>query len=302
MTNPSTHLAELAERIATAYVDQTEPAAILLTGSAAEGTSDYFSDLDLIAYYERLPPEHELAASRTRIGVANLRVSPGSEPGSMVVEEYVVRGIECQVAHVTISSWERDMASVLDQHMPATLTEKAIIGLLYGAALHGSTLIGAWQSRAESYPAGLARATIEHHLRFFPLWLAAERWDSRDATIFLYQMAADSSLNLLAVLAGLNRRYFSAFQFKRLHQFVRTMQLVPERLADRLDELFSLDLASAGIALERLVNETVTLVEAHMLTISTVSVRRHIGVRHRPWIPLPLSGLVNETLSDGPSR
>ena len=201
----------------------------------------------------------------------------------MAIEEYVVQGIECQVGHVTIGSWERDLASVLDQHMPATLTEKAIIGLLGGVALHGSARIREWQDRAKSYPVGLAQATIERHLRFFPLWLAAERWESRDATIFLHQMLADSSLNLLAVLAGLNRQYFSAFQFKRLHRFVSTMPLVPERLADRLDELFSLDPANAGIALERLVNETVTLVETYMPTIDTVPVRRQIGVRHRPW-------------------
>jgi len=105
-------------------------------------------------------------------------------------------------------------------------------------------------------------------------------------------MLVDTSLNLLAVLAGLNHLYFSTFQFKRLHRFVGTMRLVPEHLADRLDELFALDPVRAGTAIERLVDETVTLVEAHMPTLDTAPARRHIGVRHRPWSPAagPASG------------
>lgn len=159
------------------------------------------------------------------------------------------------------------------------------MGLRDGVALHGGDVIGQWQARAAVYPEGLARAMVEHHLRFFPLWLAAERWHTRDATIFLRQMLVEASLNLLAVLAGLNHVYFSAFQFKRLHHFAGTLRLAPERLADRLDELFTLDPVGAGASLERLVGETVTLVDSHMPGIDTTSVRRHLGARRPRWSP-----------------
>ncbi|MDP9366392.1 MAG: hypothetical protein M3Q10_19575 [Chloroflexota bacterium] len=96
-------------------------------------------------------------------------------------------------------------------------------------------------------------------------------------------MLVDTSLNLLGVLAGLNRLYFSAFQFKRLRRFAGKMRLAPERLADRLDDLFALEPVAAGSELERLVDEAVTLVEAHMPTVDTAPARRHLGVRHRPW-------------------
>ncbi len=177
------------------------------------------------------------------------------------------------------------MASVLEEFDQATHAQKAIMGLLDGVAVHGEDLIERWQARAAAYPEGLARATVEHHLRFFPLWLAAERWNGRDATIFYHQMLVETSLNLLGVLAGLNHLYYSTFQFKRLRRFVGKMRLAPERLADRLDVLFTLDPVSAGTALERLVDETVTLVEAHMPTVDTTPARRHIGVRHHPSIP-----------------
>jgi hypothetical protein len=90
---------------------------------------------------------------------------------------------------------------------------------------------------------------------------------------------------LLAVLAGLNRLYFSSFQFKGLHRFVGKMHLVPDRLAERLDRVFTLDPVDAGIAMERLVEETVTLVEAHMPMVDTAPSSRRLGLRHRAWTP-----------------
>lgn len=286
MAEASRYLCELAAQVAAGYVAKSGPHAILLTGSAAEGLGDYFSDLDLIAYYDRLPSDDQLAAARELVHATDVRASTGGESEAFI-EEYVLHGVECQVAHIMISSWERDMASVLEEFAPATLVEKAIMGLLDGVALHGDDLIKSWQARAGAYPEELARATVEHHLRFFPLWLATERWSSRDATIFYHQMLVETSLNLLAVLAGLNYLYFSTFQFKRLHRFVGKMRLAPERLADRLDHLFTLDPVHAGATLERLADETVTLVEAHMPTVDTAAARRLIGVRHSPWSPVP---------------
>lgn len=284
MTEASRYLVALAARVAVAYVAQTGPRAILLTGSTAEGASDYYSDLDLIAYYDRLPTEDQHAAARSSVQATDVR-APAGRDAEAYIEEYVLQGVECQVAHCAISAWERDMATVLEEFTPGTHIQKAITGLLDGVALHGEELIGRWQARAATYPDGLAQATVEHHLRFFPLWLAAERWDARDATIFYHQMLVETSLNLLGVLTGLNRLYYSTFQFKRLHRFVGKMRFAPECLADRLDALFALDPVGAGTALERLVDETVALVETHMPTVDTTLARRHIGVRHRPWSP-----------------
>ncbi len=285
VTEASRSLIALAKRVAAEYVVQTGPRAILLTGSAAEGISDSFSDLDLIVYYDRLPSPDDLAAGRASLQATNIRTSSGEEPNSFL-EEYVLQGVECQVAHLTIAAWERDMASVVEAFEPATLVEKALSGLLDGVALHGGNLIEGWQARAAAYPEELARAAVEHHLRFFPLWRVAERRRTRDATIFYHQMLVETSLNLLGVLAGLNHVYFSSFQFKRLHRFVDTLGLAPERLADRLDGVFALDPVEAGIAMERLVDETIRLVEAHMPMVDTAPTRRHLGVRHHPWHPI----------------
>jgi hypothetical protein len=274
----------LAQQIAAAYLAHTAPRAILLTGSAAEGLSDDFSDLDLIIYYDELPAADALSAARTALAARDNRVLTSDENASSL-EEFLLHGVTCQVAHLTITIWERDLATVLDQFEPATTIEKAISGLLHGRALHGDDLIAQWQSRAADYPDALAHASVTHHLHFFPLWLIGERWQTRDATIFFYQTLVETSLNLLAVLAGLNRRYFSSFQFKRLHRFAADLPLAPADLANRLDVLYTLDPVAAGLAMERLVEEMLTLVEAHMPDIDTTPAHRHLGRRPQPWRP-----------------
>src|SRR5215204_4694060 len=82
VTEASRLLVALAGRVAVAYVDQTNPRAILLTSSVTKGVSDDFSDLDLIAYYARLPSPDQLAAARASIHATNIRASPGQETDS----------------------------------------------------------------------------------------------------------------------------------------------------------------------------------------------------------------------------
>ena len=282
--NPTQTLRTLAAQLGSVYEQEMVPLAILLTGSAAEGVSDGFSDLDLIVYHDHLPPDSKFAEVRNRAGAVAVRFAPDRDRGS-IIEEFRVQGVECQVGHATVVSWEATMATVLDACRPGTIDEKAVMGLLEGVALVGGDVIGRWQAYAAEYPDALARATIMHYLRFFPLWMANEYLGRRDATIFSYQMLVEGSLNVLGVLAGLNHQYFSTFQFKRLHRFASRLQLAPDRLADRLDDLFALDRSQASVALERLVEETVSLVESHMPTIDTEPARRLIGARHRAWAP-----------------
>jgi len=56
MTKESLYLRALAERVAAAYLAQTAPRAVLLTGSAADGRIDRYSDLDLILCGRAIAP------------------------------------------------------------------------------------------------------------------------------------------------------------------------------------------------------------------------------------------------------
>ena len=290
MNEASQYLRVVAERVAATGVTHCPPRAILLTGSVAEGESDYYSHIDLITYHDELPSDEQLRAIREHIGLENVvDLGTSREEGEMG-EQYRLRGVECQVIYVTLNAWEKQMAEVLEQHDPKTLTHKAIDGLLHGIALHGGDMIERWQARALDYPPGLARAMVEAYLNFFPLWRLQDWFAPRDATLWFNQVLVESSQNILGVLSGVNHLYYVPFQFKRAHRFISRMQVAPDQLAERLDALFNVPFAQAIAELERLVSETVTIVETHLPEVDTSRVRRSLGARRQPWQPDPSYG------------
>ena len=283
MTQASDYLLALARRTARAYAALPACRAILVTGSAAEGVADRFSDLDMGLYYDTLPTEAELSAAREQNGASERLWMLGDRANGDLMEAYLVEGVECQFGHTTIAAWERDMAVVLEQHEAKTPLHKALSGTLEAIPLHGEALIRGWQARISDFPEGLARKMIEEHLSFFPLWTLHERMAVRDSTLWQHQALLEAAQNILGVLAGLNRLYYTTFQFKRMRAFTDKLTIAPPALTDRLETLFTVEPEEAALQLEALVGETLDLVEAHRPEIDTSAPRRRLGKRLEAW-------------------
>ena len=278
----SRFLLALARRNAQAYASLPNTQAILVTGSTARGGSDFYSDLDMIMYYDTLPAREALLEAYRRNEGQGL--APIGEPSEEAVAEYyTVQGVECQFIHTTVAAWERDMATVLDELDVTSPTQKAISGLLEGLPLYGEPLIRQWQARLALYPDALAQAMVNHYLTFVPIWGIRDHVAARDATIWVHELLVEIAYNLLGTLAGLNRRYYSSFQFKRMHDFAAQLEFAPTHLADRLEAIFHADMKAAAVQAEALVGETVALVEQHMPHIDTSRVRKRLGWRQQPW-------------------
>jgi hypothetical protein len=112
--------------------------------------------------------------------------------------------------------------------------------------------------------------------RQFAFWYIEDYWQNRDAHLWLNQVLVETSFNILGALAGINRLYFSPFQFKRLREFVSRMQLAPPRLANRLDQVFLASGPDAMREAEQLFLETLELAEQQLPGLDTA------GLRHRP--------------------
>jgi hypothetical protein len=277
MNEASQYLRKLADKVADACLAHAYPRAILLTGSVAEGKSDEHSDIDLITYFDELPSPDQIQAIRQDMECTDFQELGRDEES--FGEDYYFNGVQCQVLYTTIRGWEQEMNSVLEQFDTSTPIQKAIEGLLRGIPLYGAELIEKWKKRATSYPEGLAKAMVRANLNFFPIWKVQAWVAARDMTLCIYETLVESSYHILGILAGLNRLYFSPFRFKRQHQFISRLQIAPHNLAERLEILFKLEYDSAVAELERLVQETVPLVEAHMPEIDTSRVRRDLGKR-----------------------
>jgi hypothetical protein len=280
----SDFLLALARRNMQVYAAHPSARAILVTGSAAEGVSDFYSDLDMILYYEKLPAAEELSnASQHNQGEGRRILASGEDE---LLEAYQVQGVECQFAHATIATWERDIATVLEDLDVTTPLQKALAGTLVAVPLYGEPLIRGWQARIAAYPEALAQAMVSHYLDFFPIWSIQQRMITRDATVWMQQLLVETAYNLLGVLAGLNRCYYSSFQFKRMRHFITQLTITPIDFVDRLEAVFHADIPSAISQIEALVRETVALVEQHMPNIDTTSARQRLERRQVAWGPL----------------
>ena len=281
----SRYLLTLAKRNAQTYSAMPNTKAIILVGSAAEGLSDYYSDIDMCIFYDTLPADEALqAASQQNQGNNRQLFREAGQDACM--EIYHVAGVECQLIHTTIAAWERDMATVLEQLDVTSPLQKALSGMLEALPLHGEALVRGWQETLSHYPDALGQAMVKHYMAIVPVWGIQERMQPRDATIWLSQLLVESAYHLLGMLAGLNRLYYSSFQFKRMHHFIEQMSIVPPNLAMRLESLFRGDTAAAATQLEELVREVVALVERHMPEVDVSPLRNKIGWRQQSWKPL----------------
>jgi hypothetical protein len=139
---------------------------------------------------------------------------------------------------------------------------------------------------------------IATHWRFFPSWWFEPRMAARDAVLWRTEKLLDNAYDLLAVLAGLNRVYFSRFELKRFRELCAKLAVAPPRLAERVESLVLKNHYDAVRELESLVTETQALVRRELPGID-VSLKRQPGTREQPWgVQRPDSDADSDTSSD----
>ncbi len=123
---------------------------------------------------------------------------------------------------------------------------------------------------------------IERHWNFLPLWYYGEAMAARDAELWRLDMLREAAFDLLGVLAGLNRLYFTRFELKQMRGLIAKMELAPPRLADRLESLFRIEPDAAAEELGRLVAETLALAAIELPDLD-LRLRFVPGARQQPW-------------------
>ncbi len=283
-TPQSDFLLKLGKKILEPYTRLPTARAAMITGSAAEGVSDFYSDLDMTVYYENeLPDEAALARIRKQHGAPERAWLMGDRAEGAIAEAYELGGLQAQIGHTTIAAWENEIADVVDKFNADTPLHKAMSGTLEAVTVFGDAYMNAWKEKIAAYPDGLRRAMVEKHLSVFPVWYVQGALDGRDALLWHYQILTKAAFNLVAVLAGLNRLYFTDFQFKKMRRFIGQMNLAPENFAARLENLFQQKPSAAALELETLVREVVELVERELPEVDTSAAKKRFGQRRAPW-------------------
>lgn len=276
------YLRSVVASIVRPYQALSQTKAILSIGSTSYGVADRYSDIDLALYYDDLPSSEQLESAMRENGCDALNWVIGDRAAGYLIESYLVNGIECQFAHSTLAAWSKNMDLVLVDFDVESPMQKALSGVPAGVPLYGDEIIAEFKTRVADYPAGLARKMVEKHLSVQHLWAFNERLKVRDGLLWKQQALVEGAQNILGVLAGLNRLYFSTFQFKRMSAFIDEMKVKPERLGVRIESLFSNTEASAE-TLKALFEETADLVEAFMPEVDTSGARALLARTERQW-------------------
>jgi predicted nucleotidyltransferase len=276
------HLRHLANRLVGAALERVPLRAAMLVGSAARGDADVYSDLDLLLYVDELPAEEVLTQIRNAVSGENPR-SRGEPTEDFRSEEFDVDGVRTEVSFVTVARAEQRLNQLLEdvERFDSPL-QKVLSGILEGLPLHGDDLVERWRARVRSYPETMRRAMVERHWNFFPLWYYGDAMAQRDTELWRLDMLLNAAFNLLAVLAALNRLYFTRFELKRTRALIAEMALAPHHLPKRLESLSQLEPEAAADELGRLIDETRALVAAELPDLE-LPLPFPPGIRQQPW-------------------
>jgi hypothetical protein len=283
LTEESRYLVEVGRRISRPYQQLPGMVAAMITGSAAKGLADNYSDIDMTMYWHALPGDQALTDIMQQHGANERTWYLGNRDEGSFAEAYQYEGIEIQIGHTTTAAWEEAMASVLIEHECGTPTHKALEGTLNCLPFFGEAEIEVWQQRIAQYPDELARAMIQHHMKIMPVWGLQHHFASRDAQLWLAQLFSEAAFNILGILAGLNKLYFTNFQFKRTRYFVNQMTYKPEQLAERLEQLLAGSAEHRSETLRQLVRECAELISEHYPDIDSDPLTRRLDWSQPHW-------------------
>lgn len=226
--------------------------AIVVAGSVARGSSDAYSDIEIIAYWDEPPETDAVRAIAAGLGAA--RRYPSHDPGHE--SALLIRGVPVDLWHQTVRGAEAVLDAVLVGHSIDLGASNVLDTIRTCIPLRGEGLVGGWKERVRGYPDALAVRFLEAYLPHFhlrQLGLAARR----DNPTAYYHTLSDVQCSLFLILLALNRAYFPTYKW--MYEALDRMPIGPIGIAPRLRRMFDEPPLRAASALRAVLAETLAL-------------------------------------------
>jgi hypothetical protein len=261
-------------------------AAVLLGGSAARGHADRYSDIELSVVWTEPPTEADRAAAISGAGGDLVTLYPVEDSVWSDAwkigrrDDVAFTGIEVDMSHYLVDTVEQILWEVIDDCDPDPVKQLSVGGILHGIQLHGGGLVESWQGRAAHYPDGLRLAVVRAHAQIEGLW-RLDAYATRDNPVAGYQVLTATHEELLHVLLGLNRKYYSGF--KSLTAVVSDLRIAPQDLLERIRASYPLEAGRSKAMLAALVEETHDLVEEQLPELDVERLREILRYDRPLW-------------------
>jgi hypothetical protein len=254
---------------------------IVLGGSPSKGLSDSYSDLDIVVYWERIDlpwlesiPLKDLRCER------ELFRKMGEE--DIYLESYYFDSLKVDIAHVTLDVWKKLTDEVIKDLDPDPDKHGTIGGFLAAVPLCGQELFDEWCDRLSEWPEGLAQNVVKRHLRFYHRGVLLHQGLERGDLIFFYDGISRMLRNLLGILAGLNRVYYSPEEPRWVAHYLDNMPVKPHDAWDRITSIFEVKGPESALILEKLIDDVFDLVARHMPEVDIAQSRHRFNLTVRP--------------------
>ena len=254
----------IARRVADAHRTIGDDALLaFVSGSVVDDIADAKSDIDMSVIFHRLPAESALIAACRDAGGREWFWRTGTLHDDGMVVAFRLDDIEVQIGYSDIDTLRAQMNTLLIDHNPDTPLHKLAEGIIKAEPLAGADQLTELQGRLAAFPPELARAMVEHYLRQLTPWRAIAQLVDRDAALWCREEMVNACYATFGILAGLNRRYFTRFQFKRMRRLAASLRVAPVDLAARVETLLEAPIHAAFAQLYALEGEVLALVAAH---------------------------------------
>ena len=264
----------IAQRVADAHRGIDDATLVsFVSGSTVEGLADERSDVDMSLVFATLPDEAVLRDACRRAGgdwiwqIGNL-----AEGGAVVA--FHAEGVEVQVGYSTQAQLNAEIDQLLVEHQADTPNHKLAEGVLKALPLAGAEALAELQARLSRFPAELGRAMVLHGLATPIPWRAITQIIHRDAALWCREIQVEACYRLLLILCGLNGRYFTRFQVKRMRRLASQLHRTPPALAERIETLLLAPPSEAFSWLHALEGDVLDLVAAHQPDVDLDAVRK----------------------------
>jgi hypothetical protein len=285
-TDASRWRIELAQELIRYYVPREGIRMAVLSGSPPKGLSDEYSDLDVIVFWDVI--DVQWLESNPLSGVeCERKYFRKMGEADVYLESHYFDELKVDFGHLTMAVWGEMVDGVLERHETDPSSLGSVAGFLTSLPLYGSEAVEEWKRRLAQYPDELALKVVRQHRRFFvPGYLLNQAYRRGDILAY-YDGLCLMLKNLLDILAGLNRMYFSTEEPRWIEYYLDRMAIKPDDAWDRMRRALTSGAEEGIDLLEGLTDDVLALIEKNIpeLADGYSDRRRAMAVRARPTKP-----------------
>lgn len=259
MNKRSQYLIYLSKKVSDSYKSNPNFISSMVTGSAAKGISDKYSDVDMSIFYKKpLTKKYFEEVKQSAINSGGGFYHGDHKNGFAVY--HIIDGVKVDTGHGTISDHEKLIKDFLKNPVLDYNHQIIASGTLFAIPLHGENYINKWKKWYSNYPEKLSDLMIKENLKFHSKWVLEKMGLKRKESIFVTETILKSLANSVKVLCGLNHEYHPG-KLKGMGYTISNLKHQPKNLNNCINTIFKIPQEKAVKEINKLVSDTLKLVE-----------------------------------------